>query len=469
MDVAELAAKLEQLEAKVDDLATERDKYKELYQGMLKQNRKLELGLLGQKAKRLPQDESQLALQVLGTLLQHSDVEPPAKEEVRSHERRKPTGRKPLPENLPRVVIELVPPEVETQGRDNFEVVGTEVSETIERRPQSVVVLRIERLKFLRKDRDRAADVIFWMAEPFDLPIPRGLAGPGLLADTIVRRWQDHMPLHRLEKMYRREGLELARSTMCGWHGRLAELVKPVVDAMWKMLAALRALCVDATGVLVQAKHRCKTGHFWVAVAPGRHVLYAYSQKHDGKAVDKLLGDYEGFVVADAHSVYDHLYNDGNAIEVGCWAHTRRYFVKALESEPELARQALALIQVLLRFEREFAALTPKKRQRARREHSKPIVDRFFDWCHSHAAGALAATPLKAGITYALNQADALKRFLDDGRLPIHNNISELHLRRQAVGRNYVQRAVMLSTPRGAGGGASSRPPACTPSLRRSA
>jgi transposase len=204
------------------------------------------------------------------------------------------------------------------------------------------------------------------------------LAGPGLLADTIVRRWQDHLPLNRLEQVYAREGLELARSTMCGWHADAAALARPVVQAMW--LDAWRSpyLCTDATGVLVQDKEKCRHGHFWVVVAPEQHVLYAYSPKHDSAAVDKILAGYKGYLVADAHSVYDHLYRSGEVIEVACYAHLRRYFYKALESDPERARAALGLIGELFRIERVIAEAPPGKRGSVRAQQSRPIVERFF-------------------------------------------------------------------------------------------
>lgn len=121
-----------------------------------------------------------------------------------------------------------------------------------------------------------------------------------------MRRWQDHEPLHRLEGIYGREGIELVPSTICTWHGELAELVRPLYDAMWADALTAPYLCVDATGVLVLAKEQCKSGHFWVAVAPETHVMFRNSRHHDGKAVDKLLPDYKGYVVADAHNVYDH-------------------------------------------------------------------------------------------------------------------------------------------------------------------
>jgi transposase len=432
-----------QLRADVERLAAEREHYRELYLKVLEQCRRLERGILGQKRERLPPNELQLSIAVMGQLLGDraaaeaivTSSEEPAVDKVREHERRKPTGRRPLPETLPRVEIEIVPPEVEQEGREAFERIGEEVSETVERRPASLVVVRVRRPKFVRKDRERNAETEVLIGETPELPIPRGLAGPGLLADTIVRRWQDHLPLHRLEQIYAREGLELARSTVCTWHTQLTELVAPLVLSMWKDALASPYLCTDATGVLVQAKDKCKTGHFWVVVAPERHVLYAYSARHDGDAVDRILGGYSGYLVADAHAVYDHLYSDGTVVEVGCWAHVRRYFFKALDSAPERAREALALIGALFKIERAIAGEPSGKRRAVRQRESRPLADRFFAWCDTEAERALAETPLARGIGYARNQRVALLRFLEDARLPIHNNASELALRREVIGR----------------------------------
>jgi hypothetical protein len=148
-----------------------------------------------------------------------------------------------------------------------------------------------------------------------------------------------------------------------------------------------------------------------------------------------MLAGYKGYLVADAHAVYDHLYRGGDVIEVGGWAHTRRYFSKALESEPERARAALALIGELFRLERQIATATREEREAVRSRQSKDVVQRFFAWCEATVVTALDETPLAKGLRYALNQRDALVRFLEDGRLPIHNNQSEQALRREAVGR----------------------------------
>ena len=234
-----------------------------------------------------------------------------------------------------------------------------------------------------------------------------------MLADSIVKRWDDHLPLNRLERVYKRDGLErvykrdgleLARSTMCGWHTTLAELCKPIVDAMRFDDFESPYLCTDATGVLVQAKERCRRGHFWVMVVPTRHVLFRFTKKHNCQAVDEVLGGYEGFLVADAHAVYDHLYRDGPVKEVNCWAHARRYFFKAMESDPYRARVALELINALFRIERRVAEATRKHREKIRSMRSAPILDSFFSWCEAERERVIDDTPIAKGIGYALNQ-----------------------------------------------------------------
>jgi transposase len=420
------------------EMQQERDAYHELYLETLERCRKLERGLLGQKAERLAPNEAQMSLNVLGMLLGPAAPEIVAEDSrqpVESHTRSKPTGRKPLPDVLPRVDIVVIPIEVERAGLDAFERIGEEVTELVERRPASVVVARIIKPKFVRKDRDRSGETEVLVGATPRVPIERGVAGPGLLADTIVRRWDDHIPLHRLERVYARDRLELARSTICGWHMQLVELVKPVIDAMRLDAFEQPYLCVDATGVLVQAKERCRVGHFWVLVAPERHVLFEFTPKHDSDAVDSILAGYEGYLVADAHAVYNHLYREGAITEVNCWAHARRYFFKAIASDPDRARAALSLINALFRIERSLADAPRKKKEKLRRLRSAPVVERFYSWCEAEAANVLDDTPIADGIRYALNQRDGLVRFLDDGRLPIHNNGSELQLRRQAIGR----------------------------------
>ena len=131
----------------------------------------------------------------------------------------------------------------------------------LDRRPASAVV-EVIRPKFVPKQPDRVGPTRVVIAKPAELPIPRGRAGPGMLADTIVQRWQDHQPLHRLEHIYAREGLTLNRSTLCGWHEQLADLATPLLDAMLADPLREPVLCTDATGVRVQAPQALAQRHF---------------------------------------------------------------------------------------------------------------------------------------------------------------------------------------------------------------
>jgi transposase len=445
--VTSLLARIEELERRQRQLERERDEYRKLYLLAREEIAQLKRGLIGQKAQRAPKDDSQLALFLLELALGSEGAgDDERRQQVAEHERRKAV-RKPLPEHLPRVRVELVPPEVEREGLDAFEPIGSETREVIERRPASVVVVEVVKKKFVRKTERQAPTTEVLVAETPELPIPRGSAGPGMLADTIVKRWQEHSPLHRMENTYRREGLELNRSTVCGWHIELAELVEPLIQAMHTDALEQPYVCVDATGVLVQDRERCRNGHFWVLVAPPKHVLFQFSEKHDSAAVDRLLPGYRGTVVADAHVVYDHIYGADKATEAGCWSHTRKYFLDALRIDPILVREPFQYIQSLFTIERGIQRRPPPERVQLRREKSGPVVEALFDWCDRHQGYALDQSPLDAAIRYATNQREALTRFVGDARLPMHNNVSERELRRQAVGR---KNWIFVGSPDGA-------------------
>ena len=366
---------------------------------------------------------------------------------------RKQTGRRTAREEvIHKVMIERLPEEVQRLGLDAFERIGEDRMITIERRVAAlfeVTVIRpkfraktdvaIEAVKLARLKRDVVPEVDpqSWItqASPAELPVARARVGPAMLANVAVRRFDDHLPYNRLENVYEREGMRLGRSTLYGWLDALRELLAPLIKAMLHDARTAPYLCTDATGVLVQAPEQCKRGHFWVLVVPGRHVIFAFSESHNAAAVDKLLGGYEGFLVADAHAVYDHLYGDGGATEIACWGHARAYVFKALSSEPEVARELLGNLRLMFLLERQFADKPRKQGERIRKSKVKAIVDRHFELCRKHQDAALDGTPLAAAIRYSLNQEQALRRFLDDGRLPATNNISERQLRRQAVGR----------------------------------
>jgi transposase len=436
---------VDSLRAENKVLRTKVDQLNAVYMDMLQRFKMLERGILSQGRERLPVGES-LTLPLLSLMMnggaEASTATPVAVEApaaptapAPTKPKAKPTGRQVLPEKLPRVDLVVVPPEVEAKGRDQFEIIGQEVSETVERRPASLVVVRVVRPKFVEKGRDRLAETKVHIGATPDLPIPGGLPGPALLADTVVRKYEDANPLHRLERIYGRDGLSLSRSTICGWHMALAELFESLVEAMWRDARAAPYLCVDATGVLVQDIRKCRRAHFFVVIAPGRHVLFGYSPKHNSKAVDDLLDDFKGVLVADAASVYDHLVDSGQVQKADCWAHARRYFFKALGSDPVRARHAIALIGKLFDVERLLTSASAEKRLEVRREQSLHVATDIFDWCKAELPSTIEHSPIAKACQYILNQQATLSTCFQDGRIPIHNNISERELRREAVGR----------------------------------
>jgi transposase len=201
----------------------ERDEYKKLYTHLREENERLKRGLLGKKAEKLPQNDAQLSLAILGLMLGGGEepASPPAEEEptrvIPEHTRKVPK-RRGLSDDWPRVYIELIPPEVERDGLDAFDIIGQETRGVLERRPASCVFVEVVRKKFVRKADKQALETPVFIADPLPLPIAKGIAGPGLLAETIVKRWCDHQPLHRQEGIFARDGLELARSTLSEAH-----------------------------------------------------------------------------------------------------------------------------------------------------------------------------------------------------------------------------------------------------------
>ncbi|NUN16733.1 MAG: transposase [Myxococcales bacterium] len=171
--------------------------------------------------------------------------------------------------------------------------------------------------------------------------------------------------------------------------------------------------------------------------------VYGETRHQDGPPVVR------GYLVADAATIYDPLYSGDLRTEVGCWAHVRRYFVKTISSDPERSRKAIEWIGELFHIESEHTKSPPEKRKRHREERSAPIVETFFEWCTEERSKPLDDSPMKAALTYALNQQKALERFLTDGRLPLHNNASENALPQASGG----QKKLAVRGKRGRGRG----------------
>ena len=354
-------------------------------------------------------------------------------------------GRKPLPASLPRKqVVHPVPPEQLVCPDCGAErtCIGHDVREQIEFIPASLVVLEHIRPKYACQ----ACQANVVIAERLPEPIEKGLPGPGLLAHVAVSKYADHLPLYRLEGIFKRFGLELSRSTMCDWMAVIADLLAPIVQLMLKKILASQVVQNDDTTVPVQDHHGkgIKTGRFWASIGDHDHpyTVYIYTPDRSATGPEQIFKDFQGYLQADAYSAYDGLYKSGKIIEVGCMMHARRKFYEARTSDPQRSHQALAWISLLYDVERDAKQREPTDyqafvalRHRLRTERSGPIFDKFHAWLKSEQPKVLPKSPIGEAIQYALNHWDALKRPLEAGFLELDNGACERGFKPVAIGR----------------------------------
>src|ERR1700722_19237746 len=271
-------------------------------------------------------------------------------------------------------------------------------------------------------------------------PITRGIAGPGLIAQVVVGKFGDHLPLYRQEDFFTRHGLHIPRSTLCDWVRAAAELLKPLYQRQKELVLQSPVLWTDDTPVtlLSSGQEGSRTGRFWTYIAE-EHPYSVYdfteSRVRDGPA--NFLRGFEGYLHADAYGGYDQIYLGSNdAIrEVACWAHARRKFFDARHSSPRDTHQILEWIRQLYDVEDRAREMSADTRQKMRAAEATPVLDRIGARLAELEKRVLPKSVLAKAVSYANNQWQALRRYVEDGRLSIDNNLSERTLRHQAIGR----------------------------------
>lgn len=360
---------------------------------------------------------------------------------------------------LPIVEQCLVPEEVEAAGGVGFELIGEEISWRLALRPAEWVCLRIRRQKYVATAKIECGESL--PAEPesriITAPLPLGvwpgvMGDPSAIAQVIVSKYDDLLPLNRQENISARSGFRLPKSTQCSWLKNANGFCAPVVDAMFKEAKQHAfVIATDATGapVLPPRGHpedpeptpadqprRCESWHVFVFIADRDHVVFRYDREHTSAVITRLLDGYHGNLLADAASVFDALYRDHGIVEHACWFHCRRPFYRALETDGPRALEALALISKLFEIDRELRREGHDLNTftRLRREQAKPILDLFDKWIKVNEECPDPRSPLASAIGYYKNQRGALHRFLGDGRIRLDNNWSEQQLRKLVVG-----------------------------------
>jgi len=273
-------------------------------------------------------------------------------------------------------------------------------------------------------------------------PIEKSLAGTSLLVLILLSKYLDHLPLDRLERIFARDGVELSKSTLYSWVDASAGLLEPIADAVYQSVLSRPVVQTDETGILVldpdHPEGRFK-GRMWVFCGESGELYYAYTPTKETIQPQTLLASFKGTLQADAYPGFDKLFEDGSILEAGCNAHARRKFKDAHDAEPKRAEPKWALLayQRLFAVEREAKelGLDAQARLALRKKKSASLVAELYAWLKQLKPKLVPSDPLFAAVRYALNQEEALKRFLKDGRIEIDNNRSERSLRQVAVGR----------------------------------
>jgi len=348
----------------------------------------------------------------------------------------KRSGRQALARHLKRerIVHDLAEAEKHCAGcAKELRLIAEETSERYEYIPASMKVIQDVCLKY-------ACDCTVRTATKPAQPIEKSTAGASLLAQVIVAKWADHQPLHRQEKMFERHGIEISRKTMGGWMAQCAELLDPLYQLMKKELLSSRVIGTDDTSVKVLDRKLpfARIGRIWPYVGDVHHpvIVYDYTPTRSRAGPAKFLEGYTGYLQADAYSVYDAFFKSERGMtEVGCWMHARRYFFKALESDGPHMGPALHLIARLYAVEERAKALSAEQRLGLRQRLSARLLGKLHLYLLELQPEVLPKSPSGAAVRYALNQWEALTRFLQDGELEIDNGATERANRDIAVGR----------------------------------
>jgi transposase len=347
-------------------------------------------------------------------------------------------GRTPLPAFLPRRRVEHpLPAEAGTcrECGERLEKIGEETSEQLDYTPASLFVTEHVRFKYACKACEGHVVTSALPAQPID----KGRPGPGLLAQVVTAKYADHLPLNRQVDIFARHGVALSRQTLCDWVAHGAALLQPLYDDLKTLVLGGKVIHTDDTAVPVQDAERTHTrdGRLWVYVGDTRPatIVYDYTPTHSRAGPVAFLGEFRGYLQADAYNGYDGIYATGRVLEVGCWAHARRYFWEAKEADAARALLALGWIRQLYQVEAAAKALAAGARHALRAEQATPILERFKGWLDDQAVLVLPQSPIGEAVGYALGQWTALTRYVEDGDLAIDNNISERALRRVVVGR----------------------------------
>lgn len=371
-----------------------------------------------------------------------------------TYTRHKPK-RRILPADLPREVIEHDISEHEKRCVCGCmkQRIGEEVTEQLEIIPAVLKVIAHVRPKYACNRCDEGVSI----APMPQLFLPKSMATPSLVAHTLISKYQDHLPLYRQEKIWRRMGVEMPRNTICGWVMNAAVVCMPMREALMSALLASDYIQADETTVQVMGEENRKntsTSYMWVyrSAKPDKKViLFDYRETRQARWPKEILRGFKGYLQTDGYNGYNWLDDNPGIIHLGCMAHARRPFAELVKLAKKTGKshQAVAYFQKLYAIEKiaREANYTPEQRHALRLEKSKPILDEMKTWLEHSLRHAVPQSKLSNAFHYMDERWQQLTNFLLDGSLEIDNNGAENQIRPFAIGR---KNWLFSGSPRGA-------------------
>lgn len=373
-------------------------------------------------------------------LVEESKAEDRAEDEARTPGSRikRQAKRQALPSQLERIEHHYeIEPAVCSSGHP-LKRIGQEISEQLDCVPAQFFVHRHIRGKYacVCCNTEVAASM------PAQI-IDKGIPAAGLLAQVIVAKHDDHLPLYRQEEIYRRSGAFIARSSMASWIGSSAVQLQPLAQALREHLHQQAVLHADETPIklLSPGSGKTDTAYAWVIRSSDletteRAVVYEFCNSRQGQHAATLLQGFQGSLVCDDYSGYKALFKQQPINEAGCWAHARRKFFEAHKlNQSEIAKEALHRIQQLYELERQGAQLTLQERHQFRQTQNALLLQEFKAWLSHQRQQLMNADVTAKAMDYTLKRWSALTVHLNDARIPIDNNAVENAIRPLALGR----------------------------------
>jgi len=407
---------------------------------LAQQLKELQRMIFGKKSERFVKEPDQ-QLSLFEDVAEQEPAETEKQEITYTREKQKKEKQKPvrqkIPAHLPRVIEVIEPKDLP----ENAKKIGESITEILEYTAAKIFVRKIIRPKYSLKDQDKIV-----ISDLPSLPIPKANAGASLLTYIIVSKFVDHLPLHRLRQIFKREDLDIKSATIGGWFSKISDLLVTLYEKhRQQTIETTNYLQADESPIKVQDKDKKNANHqgyMWVYQnIEKRLILFEYNKSRGQVPPKEMLKNFQGTLQTDGYKVYGSLANAMDFRLLACMAHIRRYFEKALDNDITRSEYVLFKIQALYTIERKLKEekATTEEIKNYRQKNAKPILEDMEKYMQEQVHNVLPKSSIGIAFRYALKIFSNMKVYIEDGNYKIDNNLTENAIRPLAIGRkNYL-------------------------------